>query len=49
MFSFAWITNATGSQRGSVLALIGFFIIGLIILMINVFKKANPSTGHQHS
>jgi UMF1 family MFS transporter len=49
MFSFAWITDATGSQRGSVLALIGFFIIGLIILMINVFKKANPSTGNQHS
>jgi LPXTG-motif cell wall-anchored protein len=39
MFSFAWITEATGSQRGSVLALIGFFIAGLFILAMNVFRK----------
>ncbi|MEN9963603.1 MAG: hypothetical protein RL582_698 [Bacteroidota bacterium] len=39
MFSFAWITEATGSQRGSVLALIGFFIAGLLILAMNVFRK----------
>lgn len=44
MFSFAWITDATGSQRGSVLALIGFFIAGLVILMMNVIKNSKQST-----
>ena len=43
MFSFAWITEATGSQRGSVLALIGFFIAGLLILAMNVFRKNNAN------
>jgi UMF1 family MFS transporter len=32
MFSFGAITDLTGSQRSSVLALMGFFIIGLILL-----------------
>lgn len=32
MFSFGYITELTGSQRGSVLALMVFFIIGLVIL-----------------
>jgi UMF1 family MFS transporter len=33
MFSFGFITEATGSQRSSVLALMVFFIIGLFLLM----------------
>ncbi|MBL7743102.1 MAG: MFS transporter [Chitinophagaceae bacterium] len=32
IFSFGFITELTGSQRGSVLALAGFFIIGLLLL-----------------
>lgn len=32
MFSFGYITELTGSQRGSVLALMSFFFIGLLIL-----------------
>jgi UMF1 family MFS transporter len=32
MFSFAFINELTGSQRNSVLALISFFIVGLIWL-----------------
>jgi UMF1 family MFS transporter len=38
MFSFGYITELTGSQRGSVLALMVFFIIGLLIL-ITALKK----------
>jgi UMF1 family MFS transporter len=34
MFSFAWITELTGSQRSSVLALISFFLIGLALLIL---------------
>jgi len=33
IFSFGIINELTGSQRGSVLALMGFFIIGLLLLM----------------
>lgn len=33
MFSFAWLTEFTGSQRSSVLALIAFFLFGLILLI----------------
>jgi UMF1 family MFS transporter len=32
IFSFGFITEYTGSQRSSVLALAGFFIIGLLLL-----------------
>lgn len=32
IFSFGFITELTGSQRGSVLALVSFFIIGLLLL-----------------
>lgn len=32
IFSFGFINELTGSQRGSVLALMGFFIIGLLLL-----------------
>ena len=32
MFSFGYITDLTGSQRNAVLALISFFVIGLLLL-----------------
>jgi MFS transporter, UMF1 family len=32
MFSFGFITHVTGSMRNSILALVSFFVIGLIIL-----------------
>lgn len=38
MFSFGYITELTGSQRNSVLALGAFFLVGLIILLFA--KKA---------
>jgi MFS transporter, UMF1 family len=34
MFSFGYITELTGSQRNSVLALMAFFVIGLLGLWI---------------
>jgi MFS transporter, UMF1 family len=39
MFSFGYITELTGSQRGSVLALAVFFVIGLAGLMIANAKQ----------
>ncbi|MEP7256621.1 MAG: MFS transporter [Ferruginibacter sp.] len=39
MFSFGYITELTGSQRGSVLALAVFFIIGLLILFTALKKQ----------
>jgi UMF1 family MFS transporter len=39
MFSFGYITELTGSQRGSVLALMVFFIIGLAILFSALKKQ----------
>jgi MFS transporter, UMF1 family len=39
MFSFGYITELTGSQRGSVLALAVFFIIGLVILFSALKKE----------
>lgn len=39
MFSFGFITHLTGSMRESILALMAFFIIGLLILYI-AFKKS---------
>jgi UMF1 family MFS transporter len=39
MFSFALITEVTGSQRGSVLALIVFFILGLAIMVFQIIRK----------
>lgn len=42
MFSFGLITEATGSQRNSVLALMIFFIMGLIGLMFTL-KVANKT------
>ena len=39
MFSFGYITELTGSQRGSVLALAVFFVIGLLILFTALKKQ----------
>ncbi len=39
MFSFGYITELTGSQRGSVLALMIFFFIGLLILFSALKKQ----------
>lgn len=39
LFSFGYITELTGSQRGSVLALMVFFIIGLVILFSALKKQ----------
>jgi UMF1 family MFS transporter len=39
MMSFGFITELTGSQRGSVLALMVFFVIGLIILFTALKKQ----------
>jgi UMF1 family MFS transporter len=39
MFSFGYINELTGSQRNSVLALIIFFILGLIMLMFAMKKQ----------
>lgn len=40
IFSFGYITELTGSQRGSVLALAAFFLIGLLLLFYaNAVKK----------
>ncbi len=43
MLSFGYITELTGSQRGSVLALATFFAIGLIILY-SALKKQNEES-----
>lgn len=39
IFSFGYITELTGSQRGSVLALASFFIIGLLLLFYTAAAK----------
>ncbi len=39
MLSFGYITELTGSQRGSVLALMTFFVIGLVILYSALKKQ----------
>jgi UMF1 family MFS transporter len=44
MFSFGFITELTGSQRSSVLALVVFFVIGLIGLFIALNKQKKEST-----
>jgi len=45
MFSFGFINELTGSQRSSVLALMVYFVIGLILLMITqtALKKENKN------
>jgi UMF1 family MFS transporter len=39
MFSFAYITDLTGSQRSAVLALVVFFIIGFLFLVYTLRTK----------
>jgi len=41
MFSFGIITELTGSQRNSVLALVLFFAIGLLGLFLTLKKQIN--------
>jgi len=43
MFSFAYITEFTGTQRNAVLALTIFFIIGLFILLLTLKKQKEIS------
>ena len=43
IFSFGFITEMTGSQRSSVLALGVFFIIGLLLLIYAKKVKRNQS------
>lgn len=43
IFSFGYITQLTGSQRGSVLALMTFFIIGLLLLFYASALKKRPA------
>jgi UMF1 family MFS transporter len=43
IFSFGYITELTGSQRNSVLALGSFFVIGLLLLLYAGALKKNTS------
>ncbi|NOT51983.1 MAG: MFS transporter [Chitinophagaceae bacterium] len=43
MFSFGFITHLTGNMRNSILALIGFFILGLIILAF-AYKRTRSNS-----
>lgn len=43
LFSFGFITHLTGSMRNSILALISFFVLGLIILMLAYRKTKSYS------
>jgi UMF1 family MFS transporter len=45
MFSFGFITELTGSQRTSVLALMSFFIIGLILLVYTRSAEIKSENG----
>ena len=40
LFSFGFIEGFTGSMRNSILALIGFFALGLIFLLLTYFAQA---------
>jgi UMF1 family MFS transporter len=45
IFSFGFITELTGSQRSSVLALVIFFVIGFLLLIYaNAAKKLIPAS-----
>jgi MFS transporter, UMF1 family len=48
MFSFGFINELTGSQRNSVLALIGFFIIGLLLLFYTLKAPVLPKSVEKH-
>ena len=48
MFSFGFINEITGSQRNSVLALITFFIIGLVLLFYTLKAPVLPKSVEQH-
>ena len=44
MLSFGFITDLTGSQRGSVLAVVVFFVIGLLLLF---YTRSAPEPQEQ--
>ncbi|MFM2337431.1 MAG: hypothetical protein RL115_624 [Bacteroidota bacterium] len=44
MFSFGFITELTGSQRASVLALMVFFLVGLVFLIYTLGAERKPRT-----
>ena len=44
MFSFGYINELTGSQRNSVLALVVFFLIGLVLLIFASASKKKLDT-----
>ena len=44
MFSFGFLNELTGSQRTSVLALMTFFIIGLLLLFYAAALKKQPGS-----
>ena len=48
MFSFGFINEITGSQRNSVLALITFFIIGLLLLFYTLKAPVLPKSVEKH-
>jgi len=48
MFSFGYITDITGSQRNAVLALISFFILGLLLLFYTLKAPVLPKSVEQH-
>jgi UMF1 family MFS transporter len=43
MFSFGFIQQITGNIRNSIIALMVFFIIGILLLISSITKKANPN------
>lgn len=43
MFSFGYINEITGSQRSSVLALMIFFVVGLLFLLSTISAKRNSN------
>ena len=45
IFTFGYITELTGSQRNSVLALGSFFVIGLMLLVYASLAKSPKTTG----
>jgi UMF1 family MFS transporter len=47
MFSFGYINELSGSQRNSVLALIIFFVIGLILLIMAASKQKKSFASYE--
>jgi len=43
MFSFGFIQQITGNMRNSIIALMVFFIIGMLLLLNIITKKTTPN------